>query len=100
MSIDAFNTELHHLLDAPTRPQQILTAVASALLSEDPHQPLTLDALNDYLRGASLVITDQLPDVVATQVIETAARALPSIHDGETPDAYALRLRDVARGLR
>lgn len=96
MSID---TELHQLPTGPSHSQMILTAVASALLSEDPHQPLTLDALDAYLYGASLVITDQLPDVVATQVCETAARALPSIHDGETPDVYSLRLRDIARGL-
>ncbi|MFD6421058.1 hypothetical protein [Streptomyces sp. NPDC060198] len=97
MSID---TELHQLLTTPSRPQQILTAVASALLSEDPLAPVTLDAVDACLYGAALVITHGLPDVVATQVCETAARALPSIHPGETPDAYALRLHSIVRGLR
>ncbi|MFE9853601.1 hypothetical protein ACFYPN_33120 [Streptomyces sp. NPDC005576] len=97
MSIDA---ELNQLLIVPSHPQQILTMVASALLSEDPLAPLDLDTLNAYLLDAFLAVTVDVPAVVAAEVSVTAARALPSIHDGETPDAYALRLRDVARGLR
>ncbi|MEU5716582.1 hypothetical protein AB0G71_12455 [Streptomyces sp. NPDC020403] len=99
MSINAFDTELQHFLAEPSRAQQILTAVASALQSEDPLQPLTLDALDAYVYGASLVLTDGLPDVVADEVKRTAARALPSIHNGETPDAYALRILAAARGI-
>ncbi|WP_327268789.1 hypothetical protein OG233_14025 [Streptomyces sp. NBC_01218] len=97
MSID---TELQHLLTRPSHPQQILTTVASALLSEDPLAPLTLGTLNAYLLDAVLAVTVDLPAVVAAEVSATAARALPSIHDGETPDAYALRLHTVIRGLR
>ncbi|MFD8797229.1 hypothetical protein [Streptomyces atroolivaceus] len=97
MSIDAFDTELRQFLAEPSRAQMILTAVASALRSENAFQPLTLDALNDCLYGATLVITDQLPDAFAEEVKQAAVRALPSIHDGETPDAYALRLLQIAR---
>ena len=97
--MDALDLELQQLLAAPSHAQMILTAVASALQSEDPLQPLTLDALDAYVYGASLVLTDGLPDVVADEVKRTAARALPSIHNGETPDAYALRILAAARGL-
>ncbi|MFD9757975.1 hypothetical protein [[Kitasatospora] papulosa] len=99
MSID-FDTELRHFLAEPSRAQQILTATASALQSEDPLAPLTLDALNDCIYGAALVLTNGLPDVVADEVKQAAARALPSIYDGETPDAYALRLAQAARSVR
>ncbi|WP_327436129.1 hypothetical protein OG279_26180 [Streptomyces sp. NBC_01201] len=98
MSID-FDIELQHFLAEPSRAQQILTATASALRSEDPLQPLTLDVLNDYVYGATLVLTEGLPDVVADEVKQAAARVLPSIHPGETADAYALRLLQAARGL-
>ncbi|WP_406462991.1 hypothetical protein OHB07_16245 [Streptomyces sp. NBC_00111] len=96
MSID-FDTELQHFLAEPSRAQQILTATASAMQSENLLQPLTLNAVNDFFRGAALVITDGLPDVVADEIKRRAGRALPSIHDGETPDAYALRLLRIAR---
>lgn len=98
MSVD-FDTELQHFLAEPPRAQMILTAVASALQSEDPLTPLTLDALNDYVYGATLVITDRLPDVVADEVKRVLGRALPSIYPGETCDAYALRLLQVARSV-
>ncbi|MFF4166895.1 hypothetical protein [Streptomyces sp. NPDC001741] len=98
MSID-FDTELRHFLAEPPRAQQILTAVASALQSENLLQPLTLDAVNDFFRGAALVLTDGLPDVVADEIKQRAGRALPSIHDGETPDAYAFRLLQAARSV-
>ncbi|WP_326592808.1 hypothetical protein [Streptomyces brevispora] len=88
----AFDTE-------PSRAQQILTAVASALQSEDPFEPLTLDTVNDYLRGAALVITDQLPTVIADDTIQRAAHALPSIRAGETAETYALRILQIARGI-
>ncbi|MFJ5893843.1 hypothetical protein [Streptomyces californicus] len=97
MTTNAFDAALHYLLTAPSRAQQILTAVAHALQTEDPFEPLTLDAVNDYLRGAALVITDGLPDVVADETIRHAARALPSIYERETADAYALRLLQIAR---
>jgi hypothetical protein len=97
MSIDALDIELQQILTTPSRAQQILTAVASALQSEDPFEPLTLDALNAYLHGASLVLTDGLPAVVAAEAIERAATALPTIHDRETADAYALRVLQAAR---
>lgn len=96
MSLD-LDTELQHLLAEPPRAQTILTAVASALQSEDPLAPLTLDALDAYVYGATLVVTARLPDVIADEVKQTAARLLPSIHPGETADAYALRLLRIAR---
>ncbi|MFJ9394633.1 hypothetical protein ACIRQT_07085 [Streptomyces californicus] len=99
MTTNAFDTALHQFLAEPSRAQQILTAVAHVLQTEDPFEPLTLDAVNDYLRGAALVITDGLPDVVADETIQHAARALPSIYERETADAYALRLLQIARGV-
>jgi len=97
MSIDAFDIELQHFLTEPSRAQQILTAVASAMQSEDQLAPLTLDALDAYVYGAALVLTHGLPDVIADEVKQRTAMALPSIHPGETPDAYALRLQRIAR---
>ncbi|GAA2985154.1 hypothetical protein [Streptomyces fulvorobeus] len=91
------DTELRHLLATPSLARQILTVVASALRSEDPVEPLTLDAVNDFLRGAALVLTDQMPTVIADEAIQRAARALPSIYSGETADAYALRVLQIAR---
>ncbi|MFI0932933.1 hypothetical protein ACH4RG_14440 [Streptomyces sp. NPDC021019] len=99
MTTDAFDTALRQLLTEPSRAHQILTAVASALQSEDPFEPLTLDTVNDYLRGTALVLTDGLPAVIADDAIQHAARALPSIYDRETADAYALRLLHIARGI-
>lgn len=98
MSID-FDTELREFLATPSHAQQILTATASSLQSEDPFEPLTLDILNATLDGAAYVLMDGLPDIVAIEASEQAARALPSIHPGETADAYALRILTIARNL-
>lgn len=98
MSVD-FDTELQRFLAAPSHAQQILTATASSLQSEDPFEPLTLNILNATLNGAAYVLTDGLPAVVAIEATETAARALPTIHPSETPDAYALRVLTIAKGI-
>ncbi|MFE2017573.1 hypothetical protein ACFW9O_05885 [Streptomyces sp. NPDC059499] len=97
MSIDAFTAELQQLLAAPSLAQQILTAVASALQSEDPFEPLTLDTLNAVLDGVAYVLTDSIPVPVGTNATERAEAALPPIHDRETADAYALRVLQAAR---
>ncbi|MEU1122149.1 hypothetical protein ABZ371_00815 [Streptomyces sp. NPDC005899] len=93
------DTELRHLLADPSLPQQILTATASSLQSEDPFAPLTLDTLNATLDGVAYVLTDGVPVVVAMDATRRAAAVLPSIHPGETADAYALRLLTITRGL-
>ncbi|MYR76555.1 MULTISPECIES: hypothetical protein [unclassified Streptomyces] len=99
MSTDAFDLGLQALLAAPTRAHTILTCVAAALRDEDPLVPLTLDVLNEVLHRTALVLTAGLPDVVADEAIERAAQALPTIHPGETPDAYALRVTHAAKGI-
>ncbi|WP_371612894.1 hypothetical protein [Streptomyces clavifer] len=99
MSSVDFDTELQRFLDGPSHAQQILTATASSLQSEDPFVPLTLGILNATLDGAAYVLTDGLPNIVAIEAAEQAARALPTIHPGETADAYALRVLTIARGL-
>ncbi|MEU0133379.1 hypothetical protein ABZ172_04960 [Streptomyces sp. NPDC006296] len=93
------DTELRRLLTEPSRANQILTAVASSLQSEDPFTPLTLDTLNATLDTSAYVLTDGVPMVIAIEATEQAARALPTIHPGETADAYALRILQAARGL-
>ena len=90
--MDALDIELQHLLTTPTLACQMLTALASSLQSEDPFEPLTLDTLNATLDAVAYVLTDGTPTVVAMD-------ALPSIHPGETADAYALRLLQVARTI-
>lgn len=99
MSDAAFDHGLQALLAAPTRAHTILTCVAAALRDEDPLSTLTLDVLNEVLHRVSLALTAGLPDVVADEAIERAAAALPTIHPGETPDAYALRITDAAKGI-
>ncbi|MCW8221224.1 hypothetical protein [Streptomyces griseolus] len=84
MSTDAFDHGLQALLAAPTRAHTILTCVAAALRDEDP---------------LSIALTAGLPNVVADEAIERAAVALPTIHPGETPDAYALRITHAAKGI-
>ncbi|MET8172827.1 hypothetical protein [Streptomyces clavifer] len=96
MSID-FDTELRQLLAAPSLAGQILTATASALQSEDPFEPLTLDTVDAVLDGVAFVLTDGIPVAVATNATERAEAALPPIHDRETADAYALRVLQAAR---
>ena len=97
--MDALNIEIHRFLAEPSRAQQILTAVASALQSEDPFEPLTLDTLNTYFQTAASIITATFPAAVAAEETAQAAFAIPSIHDRETPDAYALRLLQAARAI-
>jgi uncharacterized protein YbaR (Trm112 family) len=97
--MDALDIELQQLLAAPTLAHQMLTALASSLQSEDPFEALTLDTLNATLDGVAYVLTDGVPVVVATEATEQAARALPTIHDGETADAYAVRVLTIARQL-
>lgn len=97
--MDALDIELRHLLTGPSLAQQMLTAVASSLQSEDPFEPLTLDTLNATLDGVAFVLTDDTPVIVATTATEQAAAALPLIHPGETADAYAIRLLTIVRGL-
>lgn len=99
MSTDAFDLGLQYLLAAPSRAHTILTCVTATLRDEDPHAPLTLDVLNEVLHRVSLAVTAGLPAVVADEAIEHAARALPTIHPGETPDAYALRVTHAAKGI-
>ncbi|MFF4246242.1 hypothetical protein ACFYY2_17490 [Streptomyces sp. NPDC001822] len=96
MSID-FDFELQQLLATPSLAQQILADLAAALQAEDPFEPLTLDTLNSMLSTVAYVRTDGIPVTVATDASERAARALPSIHDQETADAYALRVLQAAR---
>ena len=95
--MDALNLELHRFLAEPSRTQQIVTAVASALRSEDPFEPLTLGTLNACFQMAASILTGTFPAAVAAEEIAQAASVLPSIHPGETPDAYALRLLQIAR---
>ncbi|MFJ8866736.1 hypothetical protein ACIRD6_13400 [Streptomyces sp. NPDC102473] len=97
MSIDAYDLELQQLLAAPSLAKRILEALASSLQNEDPFQPLTLDTLNETLGTEAYILTDGVPIPVATDATERAARALPSIHDQETADAYALRVLQAAR---
>jgi hypothetical protein len=97
--MDAPDIELQQLLVTPTLAHRMLTALASSLQSEDPFEPLTLDTLNATLDGVAWVLTDGVPVVVAMQATEQAATALPTIHPGETADAYALRILTIARGL-
>lgn len=95
--MDALDIELQQILTGPSRAQQILHSVASSLQSEDPFEALTLRILNATLNGVVYVLTDGIPDVVAREAIEQAAQALPTIHPGETADAYALRILAIAR---
>lgn len=99
MSIDAFDLELQQLLATPSLAGQILTAVASSLQSEDPFQHLTPDTLTSLLGTAAYVLTDGIPVDLATQATARAEAALPSIHDQETADAYALRVLQAARSV-
>ena len=97
--MDALNIELHRVLAAPSRAQQIVTAVASALQSEDPFEPLTLDTLNTVFQTAASVITATFPPFVAAEETAQAASVLPTIYDRETADAYAIRLLTAARTI-
>jgi hypothetical protein len=97
--MDAIDIELRQLLAAPTLAQQMLTALASSLQSEDPFEPLTLDTLNATLDGVAYALTDGVPVVGAITATEQAAQALPTIHPGETADAYALRVLTIAKQL-
>lgn len=84
-------------LARPSLAQQMLADLASSLQSEDPFEPLTLDTLNATLDGVAFVLTDDVPVAIAIDAGRRAATALPSIHPGETADAYALRLLHAAR---
>lgn len=95
--MDALDIEFQQLLAAPTLAHQMLTALASSLQSEDPFEALTLDTLNATLDGVAYVLTDGVPVVVATQATKQAAQALPTIHPGETADAYAIRVLTIMR---
>lgn len=97
--MDALDIELRHLLTRPSLAQQMLTALASSLQSEDPFEPLTLDTLNATLDGVAYVLTDDVPVAVAIDSVRRAGTALPSIHPGETADAYALRILAIAGGV-
>jgi len=97
--MDALNIEIHRFLAEPSRAQQILTAVASALQSEDPFEPLTLDTLNAYFQMAAGTITGTFPAAVAAEETAQAAFAIPTIYDQETADAYAIRLLKAARAI-
>ncbi|WP_326700223.1 hypothetical protein OG909_24820 [Streptomyces sp. NBC_01754] len=99
MSSAAFALGIWFLLTKPSHANRILTCLASTLQSEDPLKPLTLDTLNACFLAASLALTAGLPAVVADEAAEIAARALPTIHPGETPDAYAIRVTHAARSI-
>ncbi|GGY81293.1 hypothetical protein CP967_08540 [Streptomyces nitrosporeus] len=99
MSDAAFALGIWALLTEPSHANRILTLVATCLRCQNPHAPLTLDTLNATLKGSVRACTDSLPDIVAIEATEIAARALPTIHRGETPDAYAMRVLYAARGI-
>ena len=97
--MDALDIELQQFLAEPSLANRMLTALASSLQSEDPFEALTLDTLNATLDAIAYVLTDGVPAVVAMEATERAARALPTIHPGETADTYALRVLTIAKGL-
>lgn len=90
---------LARILTEPSWAQQIVTETARMLQTEDPFEPLTLRILDANLAGAAYTITNQLPDAVVIDATEHAVQALPLIHPRETPDAYALRLLQIARTI-
>jgi hypothetical protein len=97
--MDALDFDLLHLLSRPSRASQILISLAAALRNEDPLAPLTLNTLNRKLHYAVETLAAWFPAEVVEEAQTQASRALPSIHPGETPDAYALRILTIARGL-
>ena len=87
------------ILDTPPWAQQILTAAAGHLRTEDPFLTLTDNDLTATLDMVAELLTGHLPLAVAEQAMERAAAALPLLHHRETCDAYAWRIDQIARGL-
>ncbi|MGW2837333.1 hypothetical protein ACWCWD_06430 [Streptomyces sp. NPDC001493] len=91
-------TTLARALTGPTHAQQILVATANALQATcDPFEPISLADVNATFFGAARGTMAAHPDVVTLAAIEAAAHALPTIHDGETGDAYSLRVHHAAK---
>lgn len=98
---EPFDTDalLHRILNEPSTAAHILTTTADAL---DRDSFLVLNTLClDYAATIGIqAATSHLPDIVASEALAAATRALPQGRPGETCGEYALRLRAAARGMR
>ncbi|RUP66733.1 hypothetical protein SSPNP10_15840 [Streptomyces sp. NP10] len=90
---------LARILDTPSWAQQIVTATAGHLRTEDPFLALTDEDLTATLDMVTELITGHLPTAVAEEAMQRVAAVLPQRHYRETCDAYAWRMLQAARAI-
>jgi hypothetical protein len=90
---------LARLLREPSHASRILTTTAD-VLAGDPFLTINAWTLDDAVRISAHLVTDGLPDAVATEAESAARLALPRTYPGETCGEYAIRLRAVAGSIR
>lgn len=87
------------ILGTPPWAQQILTATAGHLRTEDPFLALTDNDLTATLDMVTELVTGHLPLAVAEDAMQRVAAVLPERLYRETCDTYALRLLKAARNV-
>ena len=87
---------LARILSEPSWAQQILTATAVTLATEEPFLVATTADIDSVLTSVAELLLSGLPEVVADEAMERAASALPMPGPRETQSTYALRLRAAA----
>jgi len=90
---------LTRILDTPSWAQQILTATAGHLQTEDPFLALTDTDLTATLDMVTELVTGHLPVAVVDDAVQRVASVLPQRNYRETCDTYAFRLLQVARSV-
>lgn len=90
---------LDRILTTPSWAQQIVTATAGHLLTEDPFLALTDEDLTATLDMVTALITGHLPQAVAEEAMQRVSAVLPQRHYRETCDVYAWRMLQAARGI-
>lgn len=91
------DTVLARILNEPSWPHRLLTATAAHLEAGQPFLTLDPELLAQAEAAAADAVLAGLPDIVADEAENLAAKAMPVPRPRETAGEHALRIRAAAR---